>query len=103
MRQARKPENAGKTIGVVTGIQGLRWFNVEVTGKTDHAGTTPLALRKDAVRDSIAKRRAQIESSLADSQARAERAGVPVVQIALTPTETLEIPVVQVQKVEVQK
>ena len=47
-------ENAGKTIGVVTGIQGLRWFNVEVTGKTDHAGTTPLALRKDAVRDSIA-------------------------------------------------
>jgi N-carbamoyl-L-amino-acid hydrolase len=47
-------ENARKTIGVVTGIQGLRWFNVEVSGKTDHAGTTPLALRKDAVRDSIA-------------------------------------------------
>ncbi|MEO8442824.1 MAG: Zn-dependent hydrolase [Betaproteobacteria bacterium] len=47
-------ENAGKTIGVVTGIQGLRWFNVEVFGKTDHAGTTPLALRQDAVRDSIA-------------------------------------------------
>ena len=47
-------ENAQKTIGVVTGIQGLRWFNVEVFGKTDHAGTTPLALRKDAVRDAIA-------------------------------------------------
>ena len=47
-------ENARKTIGIVTGIQGLRWFNVEVSGKTDHAGTTPLALRKDAVRDSIA-------------------------------------------------
>ena len=47
-------ENAGKTIGVVTGIQGLRWFNIEVSGKTDHAGTTPLALRKDAVRDAIA-------------------------------------------------
>ena len=47
-------ENARKTIGVVTGIQGLRWFNIEVSGKTDHAGTTPLALRKDAVRDSIA-------------------------------------------------
>ena len=47
-------ENAGKTIGVVTGIQGLRWFNVEVFGKTDHAGTTPLALRKDAVRDAVA-------------------------------------------------
>src|SRR5207253_10878387 len=43
-----------KTIGVVTGIQGLRWFNVEVFGKTDHAGTTPLRIRKDAVRDAIA-------------------------------------------------
>lgn len=46
-------ENAGKTIGVVTGIQGLRWFNVEVSGKTDHAGTTPLALRRDALRDAV--------------------------------------------------
>jgi len=25
----------------------LRWFNIEFSGKTDHAGTTPLALRKD--------------------------------------------------------
>lgn len=47
-------ENAGKTIGVVTGIQGLRWFNIEVFGKTDHAGTTPLALRQDALRDAVA-------------------------------------------------
>jgi N-carbamoyl-L-amino-acid hydrolase len=46
-------ENTGKTIGVVTGIQGLRWFNVEVFGKTDHAGTTPLALRQDALRDAV--------------------------------------------------
>jgi N-carbamoyl-L-amino-acid hydrolase len=47
-------ERAGKTVGVVTGIQGLRWFNVEVFGKTDHAGTTPLALRQDAMRDAVA-------------------------------------------------
>ncbi len=40
-------------IGVVTGIQGSRWFIVEITGKTDHAGTTPLSLRKDAVQDAI--------------------------------------------------
>lgn len=46
-------ENAGKTIGVVTGIQGLRWFNIEVFGKTDHAGTTPLVLRQDALRDAV--------------------------------------------------
>ena len=47
-------ERSDKTIGVVTGIQGLRWFNVEVFGKTDHAGTTPLALRQDAMRDAVA-------------------------------------------------
>jgi beta-ureidopropionase / N-carbamoyl-L-amino-acid hydrolase len=47
-------EQEGKTIGVVTGIQGLRWFNVEVFGETAHAGTTPLRVRKDALRDAIA-------------------------------------------------
>ena len=47
-------EQEGKTIGVVTGIQGLRWFNVEVFGESAHAGTTPLATRKDALREAIA-------------------------------------------------
>ena len=47
-------EQEGKIIGVVTGIQGLRWFNVEVSGETAHAGTTPLGLRKDALREAIA-------------------------------------------------
>ena len=42
-----------KSIGVVTGIQGLRWFNIEVFGKTDHAGTAPLKLRKDAMRAAV--------------------------------------------------
>ena len=40
-------------IGVVTGIQGSRWFLVEITGKSDHAGTTPLSLRRDAVQDMV--------------------------------------------------
>ncbi len=40
-------------IGVVTGIQGSRWFTVTLTGETAHAGTTPLALRSDAVQDMV--------------------------------------------------
>ncbi len=36
-------------IGVVAGIQGSRWFTVTLTGMAAHAGTTPLALRRDAV------------------------------------------------------
>jgi len=40
-------------IGIVTGIQGSRWFTIEITGRTDHAGTTPLSLRRDAVQDML--------------------------------------------------
>jgi beta-ureidopropionase / N-carbamoyl-L-amino-acid hydrolase len=47
-------EREGKTIGVVTGIQGLRWFNVEIFGESAHAGTTPVGARKDALREAIA-------------------------------------------------
>ncbi|MFN0264340.1 hydantoinase/carbamoylase family amidase [Tepidamorphus sp. 3E244] len=35
-------------IGVVTGIQGVRWFTVRVEGEPGHAGTVPQASRKDA-------------------------------------------------------
>ena len=36
-------------IGVVTGIQGSRWFTVTVSGESAHAGTAPVSLRKDAM------------------------------------------------------
>lgn len=38
-----------KTIGVVQGIQGMRWFEVTLVGRESHAGTTPMARRKDAM------------------------------------------------------
>ena len=38
-----------KTIGVVTGAQGQRWYEVTVTGQEAHAGPTPMARRKDAL------------------------------------------------------
>jgi N-carbamoyl-L-amino-acid hydrolase len=41
-------ETTHHTIGIVSGIQGLRWFRVEVTGEEAHAGTTPRRIRKDA-------------------------------------------------------
>lgn len=40
-------------IGVVTGIQGSRWFLVEVVGRSDHAGTAPLRGRRDAMQDAV--------------------------------------------------
>lgn len=42
-------EAEGKTIGVVTGGQGQRWYDVELTGQESHAGTTPMHLRTDAL------------------------------------------------------
>jgi N-carbamoyl-L-amino-acid hydrolase len=42
-------EDAGKTIGVVTGVLGLRWYDCVVHGMEAHAGPTPMALRKDAL------------------------------------------------------
>ena len=42
-------ENEGRTIGVVTGAQGQRWYEVTVTGQEAHAGPTPMTLRRDAL------------------------------------------------------
>ena len=49
---------AGIPIGVVTSIQGLRWFTVRVAGQTAHAGTTPRASRRDALVAAVAMVRA---------------------------------------------
>jgi len=42
-------EQAGVALGAVTGIQGVRWYNVECTGTAAHAGTTPMDVRHDAM------------------------------------------------------
>ncbi len=42
-------ENEGLEVGVVSGVQGIRWYDVMVKGQTCHAGTTPMALRRDAL------------------------------------------------------
>jgi N-carbamoyl-L-amino-acid hydrolase len=46
-------EDEGIDIGIVTGIQGSRWFLVELTGESAHAGTSPVSTRRDAVQDMV--------------------------------------------------
>ncbi len=36
-------------IGIVEGIVGIKWWDVEITGFANHAGTTPMNMRKDAL------------------------------------------------------
>ncbi|WP_339635273.1 Zn-dependent hydrolase [uncultured Sneathiella sp.] len=42
-------EHEKKTIGVVMGAQGQRWYEITITGQEAHAGPTPMARRKDAL------------------------------------------------------
>ena len=40
-------EDEGVTIGVVEGVQGISWTELTITGRSAHAGTTPMTLRRD--------------------------------------------------------
>lgn len=42
-------EAAGLSVGVVEGIQGQIWLEVTVSGQADHAGPTPMPMRRDSL------------------------------------------------------
>jgi len=49
IEQGGRLEQAGLQIGVVEGIVGLRWLEVTIQGFANHAGTTPMDQRQDAM------------------------------------------------------
>jgi beta-ureidopropionase / N-carbamoyl-L-amino-acid hydrolase len=48
IEQGGRLEAIGKSIGVVTTIVGLRELRLRFTGQRNHAGTTPMSIRRDA-------------------------------------------------------
>ena len=42
-------EVENRVIGAVSGVQGMRWYEVTVKGKDAHAGSTPMPMRHDAL------------------------------------------------------
>jgi beta-ureidopropionase / N-carbamoyl-L-amino-acid hydrolase len=38
-----------KDIGIVTGVQAMRWYEMTIVGQDTHAGTTPMPRRHDAL------------------------------------------------------
>jgi N-carbamoyl-L-amino-acid hydrolase len=42
-------ERDEKLIGIVQGVQGMRWYDVSLTGREAHTGSTPMVLRRDAL------------------------------------------------------
>ncbi|UOF92374.1 allantoate deiminase [Fodinisporobacter ferrooxydans] len=64
-------EHEQKSIGIVEQIVGQKRYTVVLTGEANHAGTTPMALRKDALRGA-----SQMVQYLMDST---DRTGAPLV------------------------
>jgi N-carbamoyl-L-amino-acid hydrolase len=42
-------EAKNRMIGVVTGVQGMRWYEVTVKGQEAHTGSTPMLMRRNAL------------------------------------------------------
>lgn len=42
-------ESMGTSIGIVTGVQGMHWYEITLEGKSVHAGPTPMNMRQDPV------------------------------------------------------
>lgn len=42
-------EREGRSVGIVTSVQGMKWFAIRVAGVEGHAGATPMPGRSDAI------------------------------------------------------
>ncbi len=49
IEQGPTMHRGGYPIGIVTGITGRSVYQIDIVGEANHAGTTPMALRKDAM------------------------------------------------------
>ena len=49
IEQGANLETEGLDIGIVEGIVGLQWWDVRIKGFANHAGTTPMEMRQDAL------------------------------------------------------
>jgi N-carbamoyl-L-amino-acid hydrolase len=81
-------EDEGVEIGVVTGVQGLRWYTIELGGFPAHAGPTPMAGRRDPAR-AIAGIVTAVYEAVA---ARGEWARATFAQFRSTPVSPNTIP-----------
>lgn len=49
IEQGSRLESSGRRVAVVTGIQEIRWYRVQVNGQQSHGGSTPMVDRADAL------------------------------------------------------
>jgi hydantoinase/carbamoylase family amidase len=73
-------EVEGRDIGVVTSIVGLRGYRVRLRGEANHAGTTPMRLRRDAFAGA-----ARVALELRDAARRSDDVTANVGRITVEP------------------
>lgn len=49
VEQGPRLDAEGVSIGIVEGVQGLAWWSGEYYGESNHAGSTPMEMRKDTL------------------------------------------------------
>jgi allantoate deiminase len=65
VEQGPRLEAAGIDVGIVTGIAGMLQARVRLTGEANHAGTTPMDMRRDALMGAAALALALRDDALA--------------------------------------
>jgi N-carbamoyl-L-amino-acid hydrolase len=81
-------EQESVAVGVVTGVQGIRWYDLELEGAEAHAGPTPMHLRRDPV--PVAARALEAIFEIARQRGPAARATVG--QISSEPSSRNTVP-----------
>jgi allantoate deiminase len=81
-------EELGPSLGVVTAIAGTALLQIEVRGEADHAGTTPMSRRHDALRASAA----MIEGVASVAREHGDPAVATVGQILVEPSQSNVVP-----------
>ena len=87
VEQGPRLEASGTDVGVVTSIVGLVGYRVRVIGRTNHAGTTPMPLRRDALAGA-----ARMVLAVRDEARRREDATANVGVITVAPGSSNVIP-----------
>lgn len=88
IEQGNQLETSGESIGVAEAIVGQHRYNVYVTGKANHAGTTPMAFRSDAMEGASA----MIQSALRLAREKGDPLVATVGQMEVTPNAVNVIP-----------
>lgn len=75
-------ENSSKKVGVVTAVQGMKWYRIRVSGIEGHSGTTPMVGRSDAMVTA-----ARLISAVSDT-ANSTKLGVATVGVITNDTQS---------------